>query len=417
MSAGAKPLRIGLVAGEPSGDRLGAALMAGLRTEAGREMSFVGVGGAAMRHEGLQSLFPIADITVMGFSEVAARLPLILKRLSQTREALAAADLDAIVTIDAPAFGLRVVDQLRRRADAAGARRPVLVHYVAPSVWAWRPKRAEKLARSIDHLLALLPFEPPYFQKVGLSCDFVGHPVVARVRARLAEAEGAPGPALRAELDVPEGAPVIAVLLGSRRSEVERLAGPFGAAAALLAERRPDVRFIAPMAENVADLAAARLADWPVEVALVDPRGRPFVEAERRKFQAFAAADAALAASGSVSLELAALRCPMVIGYRVSWLSAAIARRLLSIDTATLVNLVSETRAVPEFIQEFLEPGPVAAALEALLDPGGAERQAQAAAAELTMARLGEGDAPAAVRAARSVLAAVARGPQPQPRA
>lgn len=401
------PLKIALLAGEPSGDRLGAVLMSALRAEAGRPLAFIGVGGDAMTAAGapeaFKSLFPLGDLTVMGFTEVALKLRTILRRLKETEEALAAAKPDALITIDAPSFGLRVAKKLKRRM---GAEAPVLIHYVAPSVWAWRPKRAGEMARYVDHLLALLPFEPPYFHRVGLSCEFVGHPIVERVASTTIADQS-----LRGELGVPADAPLVVVLLGSRRSEVERLSEPFGAALAMLAERRPDLHVVAPLAETVADLALSKLAAWPVRAHPLDPRGQDFETAEKRKFRAYAAADAALAASGTVSLELAAMRAPTVIGYRVSALSAAIARRLLKVDTATLVNLVSETRAVPEFLQERCRPELIAPALEALLTPGSPARRAQEKAQALTMSRLGEGGKAPSRRAARSALAAIERGP------
>ncbi|MEO1329589.1 MAG: lipid-A-disaccharide synthase, partial [Pseudomonadota bacterium] len=222
LGPGEPPLQVFLIAGEASGDRLGAALMRGLRAElidAGPEgvggAAFHGVGGAAMAAEGLQSLFPISEIAVMGLAEVLPRLPTILKRIRETTEAVIASRPDVVVTIDAPDFGLRV----SRRAGAALGDATTFVHYVAPSVWAWRPKRAEKMARSTDHLLALLPFEPPYFHRVGLSCDFVGHPIV--------EASAGVDPddrSIRAEIGVAPDAPLIIALPGSRRGEVERLA-------------------------------------------------------------------------------------------------------------------------------------------------------------------------------------------------
>ena len=207
-------LRIFLVAGESSGDRLGAALMRALRDAHDGEIRFSGVGGVGMTEEGLEPLFPISDIAVMGLTEVLPRLPIILRRMSQTREAILEAQPDALITIDAPAFGLRVAKQVR--PELAGA--TTLIHYVAPSVWAWRPGRAKKLAGIVDHLLALLPFEPPYFKREGLSCAFVGHPVAANPEPTADEIE-----AFRDKHGLSATAPLVAVLPGSRRSEVARL--------------------------------------------------------------------------------------------------------------------------------------------------------------------------------------------------
>ncbi|MCI4666114.1 MAG: lipid-A-disaccharide synthase [Neomegalonema sp.] len=393
-------MKIFMLAGESSGDRLGAALMRSLRAEYDGEIQFCGVGGAGMLDQGLESLFPIRDIAVMGLTEVAARLPTILRRMKTAREAVIAARPDALITIDAPAFGLRVAKQVKPLLGAETA----LIHYVAPTVWAWRPKRAEKLAKIADHLLALLPFEPPYFERVGLSCEFVGHPITEREATPDAAAD-----AFRAEIDAPRSAPLIVALPGSRRSEVQRLAPIFGEALALAAGAQPDLRVVLPAGENVVEDVQALTASWPVRPVILDPRGRSFEEAEKRKRVAMRAADAALAASGTVSLELAAAATPMVIAYKVSTLSAAIAKRLIKIDTATLVNLVSDTRTVPEFLQERCRPELIAEGVLDLLRESSPGRAAQIAAAETTMARLGQGADKPSVRAARSVLAALAR--------
>lgn len=409
------PLKVFLIAGEPSGDRLGAALMRGLRAESRRPLRFDGVGGAAMAAEGLESRFDIEEIAVMGLAEVLPRLRGILRRIDETARTVAEAAPDLVVSIDAPDFGLRVAKKARAALEARGGARTLFMHYVAPSVWAWRPGRARKYAARLDHLLALLPFEPPYFEAEGLSCDFVGHPIVERSGPR--ESRAAAGAGLRAELGVPADAPLLAVLPGSRRGEVRRLLPVFRDTVATLTSLRPDLvqrglQILLPMAERrAAEILAAPL-DWPAPTHFIDPRELSFEAAEARKFAAFAAADAALAASGTVSLELAACRTPMVIGYKMNPISAGVARWLIKVDTATLVNLVSETRAVPEFLQEYYRLPVVAEALSKLLPAPGQpsfEREAQLAAAETAMRRLGEGDAPPSRRAAQSVLAALAR--------
>lgn len=397
-------LRVFFVVGESSGDRLGAALMRGLRVECGGEISFEGVGGAGMAAEGIESRFPIAEIAVMGLTEVLPRLPRILRRIRETAAAIVADPPDLVITIDAPDFGLRVAKAARRELAAAGRARTVFVHYVAPSVWAWRPKRANKIAKRVDHLLALLPFEPRYFHRVGLSCDFVGHPIVETVAMIDPKDRG-----LRAEIGVSDETPLLIALPGSRRGEVTSLSAPFGETIGLLAAKRPGLQVVLPAAENVVDLVKEQTAQWPAPTIILDPREMSFQDAERRKFRAMAAADAALAASGTVSLELAAMRTPMAIAYRSNPITAAIVRRMVLIDTATLVNLVSETRAVPEFLQENLQPTSMADMLDRLFSAEAPERKTQLEAAAVTMARLGEGDVPPSRRAARSVLDAVAR--------
>ena len=267
-------------------------------------------------------------------------MPNLLRRIRETGDAAAAMAPDALVTIDSPDFSLRVA----RRARAL---RPDLrvIHYVAPSVWAWRPGRAAKMAKVVDHVLALLPFEPPYMEAAGMTCDFVGHPVAAERQATPAEAA-----ALRAELGLAEGQRLLVLLPGSRRGEVTRLGPVFAEVVRRLRAADPSLAVVLPAAAPVADAVAALLppdaAGWP---RLLDPRGLSAGEAEARKRAAFAAADVALAASGTVSLELAAAGTPMVIAYTANPLTGWIVMRMARIDTATLVNLVTDTRVVPEF--------------------------------------------------------------------
>ncbi|MDD2869169.1 lipid-A-disaccharide synthase [Neomegalonema sp.] len=397
-----------LLAGEASGDRLGAALMRRLR-EIAPERPLYGVGGEAMEAEGLRSLFPMQDLAVMGFAEVIPSLPRILRRLKQATAEIARLKPAALVTIDAQGFSKRL--QTRAREVSPQTAR---VHYVAPTVWAWKPGRAQKLAGLIDHLMALFPFEPPYFTVHGLSCDFVGHPAAERV----GEADPRAAEALARDLGLSPEAPVLVALPGSRRGEIARLAEPFGAALGLLKGRHPDLQALLPMAEGSAALAVEAAARWPVRPHLLDPRGQPFAQSEARKFAAFrlTARDetrrggAALAASGSVTLELAACGAPMVVGYKAHPLSAAIARRLLKIDTATLPNLLSGEKAIPEYFQEDCTPEALAAALEPLLRSGpGRARQERAAARALAALGGGPGEELPSLRAARSLLAAIRR--------
>jgi lipid-A-disaccharide synthase len=378
------PLKLFLIAGEPSGDRLGAALMAGLKALA--PVEFAGVGGPLMRAEGLESLFPMDELSVMGIAEVLPKYLPLKRRIREAAAATLASGAQALVTIDSPDFCLRV-------AAIVKAARPELrtIHYVAPSVWAWRPGRAAKMARVIDHVLALLPFEPPYMTAAGMTCDFVGHPVVAEPLASPAD-----GAALKAE----GGGPIFLALPGSRRGEVAQLAQRFGQVVERLKAAHPGLRVLLPTVAGVAPLVRELTAGWPVAPEVIlDPA---------RKRAAFAAADVALAASGTVSLELAANGCPMVIAYDMHPLTLWLMRRAALVDTVTLVNLVSETRVVPEFIGPECRAEAIAPALEALLlDPA-----AQTAAMALTMERLGQGGEAPGLRAARSVLAALRAGPR-----
>ncbi|MCC6007996.1 MAG: lipid-A-disaccharide synthase, partial [Rhodobacteraceae bacterium] len=341
--------RLFLIAGEASGDRLGAALIAGMRQLA-PGVAVSGIGGAAMEAQGLESLFPMQELSVMGLAEVLPRLPALLRRRDEAAAAVLAAKPDALVTIDSPDFCLRVAARVRR----ASPRLPV-VHYVAPSVWAWRPGRARRMAAHVDHVLALLPFEPPYMTAAGMGCDFVGHPVVAEPVADASSCS-----ALWAELGIGPDEDALVVLPGSRRGEVARLAPVFGAALARLAAAGHRPRVIVPAARDVAGQVAEAIRGWPGAPVLLDPRGLGAEEAEARKRAAFRLARGALAASGTVSLELAAAGCPMVIAYDMAPLSRLIMGAMLRVDTVTLVNLVSETRAVPEFIGRDCRPEAIA---------------------------------------------------------
>ena len=380
-------MRVFVIAGEPSGDLLGGALLAGLR-KLDPALQIAGVGGPAMSAQGLDSLFPMSELSVMGLAEVLPRYRALKRRISQTAEAVLDFAPDALVTIDSPDFCLRVARRVR--GAAPGIR---TVHYVAPSVWAWRPGRAERMAEVIDHVLAILPFEPPLMHEAGMSCDFVGHPVVAEPVASADEAA-----AFRTANDISPDAPLVLCLPGSRRGEVARLGARFDEALMRLRDRVPELRVVLPTVPGVADLVGPMAKRWPTTPVVV--------EGAADKRAAFAAADLALAASGTVSLELAANGVPMVIGYDMAPLSRILIGLMLRTDTVTLVNLVSETRSVPEFLGRRCQPGPMANALITLLDDEDA-RSEQVAAMELTMQRLGRGGEPPGLRAARSVLAAV----------
>ncbi len=380
-------MRAFVIAGEASGDRLGAALMAGLRDLT--QVEFTGVGGPLMHDEGLSSIFPMDDLSVHGVAEVARRYPLLRRRLRQTVEAVLKARPDVLITVDSPDFCLRAARLVRAEISVR------TVHYVAPSVWAWRPGRAARMAGFIDHVLALLPFEPPYMQAAGMECDFVGHPVVSERQASAPEIA-----AFRARHGIGE-APLLMVLPGSRRSEVAQLAPIFGRALEMVCAARPDLRLVVPSTAAREEQMRAAISDWPGRPVLIAPGEGGTERHLAEKRAAFGAADRALAASGTVSLELAAADTPMLIAYDVSRLSRLVFERMLRVDTLTLVNLVTDTRAVPELLGAACRPDRIAAGLLALIDDPGEQR----AAMRLTMERLGAGGEPPGLRAARAVLA------------
>lgn len=381
-------MKLYVIAGEASGDALGAALLAGLKSLR-PDLQVRGIGGPLMQAEGLHSLFPMDELSVMGLAEVLPKYAHLKRRIREAAADVLAAAPDALITIDSPDFVLRVARIVRTA-------RPDLrtIHYVAPSVWAWRPGRAAKMAHVIDHVLALLPFEPPYMTAAGMTCDFVGHPVVSAPRASAAEAQ-----AFRADLG--GGGPLVLALPGSRRGEVARLAPVIGGVLDRVRAVHPLVQVVLPTLRSVAAMVEGLTADWPVR-----PR---IIEAPEAKRAAFAAADVAIAASGTVSLELAANGVPMVIAYDMHPVTMWLMQRMARVDTVTLVNLVSDTRVVPEFLGDRCTPDLIAPALLGLIGPGPA-RDAQRAAMRLTMERLGEGGDPPGLRAARSVLAAIKTG-------
>jgi lipid-A-disaccharide synthase len=368
-------MRVFVIAGEASGDKLGAALMAGLSSLT--DVEFDGVGGPLMADQGLVSRFAMDELSVMGLAEILPKYRALKARVHEMAQAVLDTNPDVLITIDSPDFCLRVAKMVKAKSDIR------CVHYVAPTVWAWRPKRAVKMARYIDQVLALFPFEPPLMTAAGMRCDFVGHPVVTDPVANAAQTAAWAG----------EG-PLVMVLPGSRRGEIKRLLPRFGAVVAAVALARPDVRFALPTTANVYDAVIAGVADWDVPVQVL----RADQKIEKRGL--FAAADMALAASGTVSLELAANRTPMVIAYDMAWLSRIIISRMLLVDTVTLVNLVSDTRTIPEFVGKNCEAAPIAQAVLQVLD----DPTAQVAAMDVTMALLGRGGDAPGLRAAKAVL-------------
>lgn len=381
-------MKLYLLAGEPSGDKLGAALLAGLK-ELAPDAEVKGVGGPLMQGAGMDSLFAMEELSVMGIAEVLPKYPALRRRLYQTAEDVLAWRPDALVTIDSPDFSLRLAKLVKAKSDIR------TIHYVAPSVWAWRPGRADKMARSIDHVMALLPFEPPYMEKAGMTCDFVGHPVVADPLASDTDVD-----AFRKRYGIGD-APLVVVLPGSRRSEIERLTPVFGEALRGVLTANPDTRVVLPAAPSVAAKVLEATKNWPGSPIILDPR--KISDAAAEKQCAFQAADVALAASGTVSLELAHAGTPMVVAYDMNWLSWQIMSRLARIDTVTLVNLVTGRKVVPEFLGPACRPEAISDALISLLNDPAAHAEQRAAMRE-TMDKLGAGDEAPGLRAARAVL-------------
>lgn len=372
-------LKLYLVAGEASGDRLGAALMRGLKAECSDNIEFCGVGGPLMQAEGLTSLFDMNELAIFGLLEVLPKYRHLKRRMEETALDMLSKAPDALITIDSPGFCLRLA--ARVRSEFSGK----IIHYVAPSVWAWKPGRAKKMAAHVDHVLALLPFEPPYMHAAGMTCDFVGHPVVSE-----------PAPDAGVVADLKSKGPLITLLPGSRVGEISRLAPIFFEVASQL----KGYRFAIPVAgAHLVEPLEKMLAASALEADLILPE-------TGLKTAVFAASELALAASGTVSIELAAVSTPMVIGYKTNWLTAAIMRRAMLAPSFTLVNLLTESNAVPEFEPRDCTVKNLLGAMKNLLDDPNA-RAAQIEFGREAILALGKGGEDPGLRAARSVLSVI----------
>ncbi|MFT8242782.1 lipid-A-disaccharide synthase [Roseomonas sp. BN140053] len=359
-----------LVAGEASGDVLGARLMARLRQRR-PELRFAGVGGDRMAAEGLRSLFPMGELSLMGLLEVLPNLRRLARRMTETAADVEARRPAAIVTIDSPGFALR----LAKRVKPLGV---PLIHYVAPQVWAWRPGRVREIAERVDRILALLPFEAPFFEAAGIAVDFVGHPVLE------SGADTGDAARFRAAHGIAPEERVVLVMPGSRRTEVSRLLPVFGEALRLASAAVPGLRPVVPLAGPVEDTVRAAASLWqPAPILLHDVAA---------KHDAFATAAAGLIKSGTSSLEVAMAGVPMAVGYRVNPVTAAIMRRLLKVRYASIVNLLADAPVIPEYLQERCTPELLAAELVRLLrEPEAAAAQRQGFAQVLDLLRPAEG--------------------------
>ena len=359
-----QPLKLALVAGEPSGDALGATLIDALHRQfaGNRDIALVGVGGEAMVSRGLPTLFPQAEIAVMGVLPVIRRLPTLLRRMSDTARHIVSEKPDCLITIDSPDFCLRVAKKVRRLDPSIP-----IIHWVCPSVWAWRPGRAKRMRPHVDKVLCLLPFEPAELDILqGPQGVYVGHPLIERLQELRPDAAGA-------KLRQDETNPLILILPGSRGSEINRLMNVFGMAAGRIAAQCPGARFMLPAVPHLESRIRAQAASWPVQPVVV--------AGEAAKLAAFRAARVALAASGTVTLELALAGIPMVAAYKVSAPEAALARRLIRVPSVILPNLVLGARVVPEFLQNDATPQTLADAVVELVAEA-EPRQAQLAAFE-----------------------------------
>lgn len=358
-------VRIFIIAGEASGDQLGAGLIRALRRER-PDSVFAGVGGPGMQTEGLASLFPFQDLAVMGFIPVLKQLPKLMGRVEGTAQAALSFDPDVLVIIDSPDFTHRVARRVRRANPALP-----IVDYVSPTVWAWRPGRAAKMRGTIDHVLALLPFEPAAYQRLGgPACTYVGHPLIEKMAQLTPDA---------ADLDRREAAPPMLVILpGSRRSEIERLMPVFGVVLERLAALIGPFDAVLPAVAHLEPEICRRVAAWRVQPRIISD--------EKDKYAAFRTARAALAASGSVTLELALAHVPMVVAYKLLWIEWQ-ARHFITVPSIVLPNLILNENVVPEFLQGACTPEALAQAL-ARLCASCSDREKQQAAFKRLISKL-----------------------------
>jgi lipid-A-disaccharide synthase len=386
--------KIFLIATEESGDRLGSALMQVLRQRLGDDVQFEGIGGSTMAREGLASLFPIEALSIIGFAAIPKKLPMILRRLAEATDAVLKAAPDVLVIIDSPDFTHRVARRVRRRAPGIP-----IVDYVSPSVWAWRPGRARAMRGYVDHVLALLPFEPEVHRQLGgPPCSYVGHPLIEQIASLRPNGEE------QARRDATP--PVLLVLPGSRRSEIRHHMAIFGAALELLRKQGVAFELILPTMPHLEQAIAIALKDWPVQ-----PR---VVVGEADKRAAFRIAHAALAKSGTSTLELAISGVPMVAAYKGGNVEAWIARRVIRSASVILANLVVGENVVPEYIQQDCTPEKLAPALRDVLADTPLRQRQVAAFAKLD-AIMATGKTSPSIEAAEIVLGFLESPPLPSP--
>jgi lipid-A-disaccharide synthase len=350
-----------VIVGEPSGDILAGRLMqAMLRQHPG--VRFTGTGGETMTEHGFKSLFNIADISVMGFWEVLPKLPLILKRLKQVMADIEQLQPDVIVTVDSWGFVSRILHKLKRKKSPI----PV-VHYVAPQVWAWKKSRAPKAAKLMNRLMTLWPYEPAYFEKYGLRCDFVGHPVIENTAITTDDLK-----TFKIRHQIPCQGTIVCVLPGSRRSEIKKLIPVFQKVIDLLKEHYPELCLIIPTVEAIACDVRSAFAGIDVPHCVIT--------GQQERYNAFRVCDFALAASGTVTLELTACGAPHVIAYTFSAITNQIIKRLATTKYANLINILAEKPIIPEFVLENCRPDLISAkVLELMQNPAAAQTQVEEA--------------------------------------
>lgn len=352
-----KQVKIYFIAGEPSGDLLASRLMRALREKLGTRVRFYGVGGETMAEEGLTSLFDISDLSIMGFFEVFKSLPIVLKRMHQIWDDIAKVQPDMVITVDSWSFSQRIHAGMKKRHLMMPH-----IHYVAPQVWAWKAKRAKTIKNWIDHLLVLLPFEKPLFTKHGMPCTYVGHSVIESGADK-----GQKTRFFKAHPNINPKSFVVTVLPGSRKTELKYLLPVFEQVVLRLHKKYPSLVVVMPTVQTVADRLKQAVKLWKVPVVIIQGR--------QARYDAFAASRLAVAASGTVSLELAMARVPHLIAYKVNKLTGCLARHILKIKYVNLINILADKPVIPECLQENCTPDYILAQVEKLLGPAGKKQE------------------------------------------
>lgn len=342
--------KIFISAGEPSGDLLGSLLMGALKAQ-DPNVTLFGVGGERMEAEGIRSLFPMEELSLMGIFEVLPHIFSLKRRMNQVIEAILREKPDVVVTIDSSGFHFPLVKKLRKYFGKSVR----FIHYVAPAVWAWKAKKAKKTAALYDHLLVLFPFEPTYFEKWGLQTTFIGHPLVELGIEEIS------GQIFRDKHNIKNQSTLLCLLPGSRRNEIKRLMDVFRDTVELLSKKHPTLEVVLPTLPHVAEGLQEKTQDWPIKVRVLS--------GIEEKYQAMRACSVALAASGTVTLELALAGVPMVVAYRMNPLTLWLGRQLVKTPYFSLVNILLGRKAVPEMLQEQCDPVLMAEALDQLLSP------------------------------------------------
>ena len=387
-------LKILIIAAEPSGDKLGANLIDGLTTEyqSKGNIIFQGVGGPLMKSKGLVSFYDFDDLSLMGFLEIAPKVLKILKIINFISNYALVWKPDLIITVDSPDFSLRISKRIKRKWRDAKT-----VHYVVPSVWAWRKNRANKMAKFVDHVLALLPFEPKYMEAAGMSCDFVGHPIVSEKTPTNQEIS-----LFRRAYNIDREAPIVSILPGSRKSEIRRMMPIFINSLELITKQYPNLIFILASPPNATELIADYLRKTRVPVIHMYENHDP-VTFEVRKKILFSTSLAAIATSGTVTLELARMGAPFLVAYRSTFITETILKNFINLKSATLINILTSEKNVPELLFSQCTSQSINSVLTMLLTDRH-QVDKQRISIENAMVQLGSGGVDPKIRAARSIL-------------